>query len=233
MAGSRHSKDDNRRIRAAREHARNVDRLMSELGDDDFRDDDEQPAEEAKLITLPGSAAKALGNGRIGGYLVTFGSPDTPDLEGDHFTRDTDFGPMKTSIVLYQHGMDKRLGHRVFDAEAKLEEDDIGVWIEAQLELRDAYERFIYDQVQAKRMGWSSGTAGHLVEAVPSGNGRWFKRWYLGLDASLTPTPAEYRNIAQALKSLPEAEPEAVGEIAAPAVQRKTYIIFMQEAAHG
>ena len=228
MAGSRHSKDDNRRIRQARGHAREVDRLMSELGDDDWQDD----ADDAKLLTLPGRTIKALGDGRIGGYLVTFGTPDTPDLEGDHFTKETDFGPLKTSLVMYQHGLDAQLGHRVFDAEAKLKKDDVGIWIEAQLALRDAYEQFIYDQIEAKRMGWSSGTASHLVEAVPSGKGRWFKRWYLGLDASITPAPAEYRNIAQAMKSLPEAELQAVGDTAAHAVQRKTYILMIQESSH-
>ena len=37
-----------------------------------------------------GSKVKALGNGKIGGYLVRFGSEKETDLGGDYFTIDTD-----------------------------------------------------------------------------------------------------------------------------------------------
>lgn len=39
MPGNRHSKDDYRRIRTAREAAKQIDKLMAELGDDDYEDD--------------------------------------------------------------------------------------------------------------------------------------------------------------------------------------------------
>src|SRR5262245_38661453 len=58
----------------------------------------------ADLLAYPGSEVKALGNGRVAGWLVRFGSPDQPDTSDyrDYFTPDTDFGidewPAKTAV---------------------------------------------------------------------------------------------------------------------------------------
>ena len=156
---------------------------------------------EAETLITMGGEIKALGDGRVGGYLVRFGSPGDTDLEGEFFTADTDFGPAKTSLVFYHHALDGSLKRRVLDDDAEMRKDETGIWIEAQLEMRDEYEKFIYEQAQAGRMGWSSGTAGHLIERVPMGKATWIKSWPLGLDASITPTPAEPRNAAVPLKS--------------------------------
>ena len=40
----------------------------------------------AEVMVSWGNAVKALGDGRIGGYLVQFGQPGQPDLTGDYFT---------------------------------------------------------------------------------------------------------------------------------------------------
>ena len=175
-----------------------------------------EPEPEVKTVGVinTGSKVKALGNGKVGGYLVRFGSEEETDLGGDYFTIDTDFGDSLTSDVYYQHGADKRLGNRLLD-KGTLKEDEVGVWIEAQLSIRDEYEKFLYEQTEAGKMGWSSGTVGHLVETVSKGESTWIKTWPLGLDASLTPSPMEPRNTVIPLKSyleqlkqapLPEAE---------------------------
>lgn len=153
-----------------------------------------------------GGSVKALGNGRVGGHLVLFGSPETPDAseERDYFTPDTDFDLEMTtkSRVLYQHGLDPKLGNRKIGV-GELKIDDAGVWVEAQLKLRDEYEQAIYKLAEDGKLGWSSGTASHLVrrERQPNGTNK-IVAWPLGLDASLTPTPAEPRTKAVALKSL-------------------------------
>ena len=74
-------------------------------------------------------------------------------------------------------------------------------------------------------MGWSSGTAAHLVEREPMGRAAKIVSWPLGLDASLTPTPAEPRNVTMPLKAWepvpwsPEAAPEGGADPpSAPAV---------------
>jgi len=149
-----------------------------------------------------GSEVKVLDDGKLGGYLVLFGDADNTDLVGDYFTKDTDFGAHQTSMVLYQHGLDAQLKRRVLDPQASIKTDDVGVWVEAQLELRDEYEKAIFDMAKAGKLGWSSGTASHLVEREPSGKAMKITRWPLGLDSSLTPTPAEPRTQVLPLKSL-------------------------------
>jgi HK97 family phage major capsid protein len=188
------------------------------------------PPTEDTLISFGGSI-KALGNGKVGGYLVLFGSADQTDASPmrDFFTPDTDFdvdweaGPVKCSVY-YQHGLDPVLKTRKL-ANATLTKDDIGIWTETQLALRDEYERTIYAMTEAGKQAWSSGTAPHLVERKAVGNAHQIVRWPLGLDASLTPTPAEPRIQAVALKSYiaelqPQANPQGAGD--APAVAAKT-----------
>ncbi len=153
---------------------------------------------------IVGDAVKALNDsGKVGGYLVRFSSEDDPDLVGDYFTKDTDFGSSRQTDILYNHALDGTLKGRVL-GQGDLSIDNVGVWVQAQLALADDYEKAIFDMVKKGKLRWSSGTAPHLVERVPMGNAKWIKTWKLGLDATLTPTPAEPRAVAVALKSLEE-----------------------------
>lgn len=140
------------------------------------------------------------GTGRIGGYLVRFTGPSDLDLTGEFFTSETEFGPNKTPALVYHHGMDGTLKSRILGA-AEIKIDDVGVWVEAQLGLRDDYEKMLLEMVEAGKVGWSSGAVGHLVERESMGKGTWIKTWIIG-EASITPTPAEPRNTAMPLKSL-------------------------------
>jgi len=172
----------------------------------------------ATVLVITGGEVKALEGGKVGGYLVRFTTPTDPDLTGDYFSSSTDFGDAKTSPVLYHHGYDSKIGARRLGT-GELRADNVGVWIDAQLNLRDEYEKAIYELAQAGKLGWSSGTAGHLVTREAAGKAWLIKSWPLGLDASLTPTPAEPRNSAVTLKSLLP-EPEGAGD--APAAATKS-----------
>lgn len=147
-----------------------------------------------------GDAIKSLGDGRIAGYLVRFSSADTPDLVGDFFTKQTYLGTLDTLDVYYHHGTDPTLKLEVL-TRAKITHDDVGAWAEAQLNLANEYQARIYGLVEAGKLGWSSGSAGHLVERESVGKAFEVKRWPL-VEASLTPTPAEWRNKIVPLKSL-------------------------------
>lgn len=158
------------------------------------------------LMVVDGGAIKDMGSGRVAGYLIRYGSPGDTDLEGEYFTKETDFAftaDRPRTNVFYDHGLDpfigkKSLGIGILDAG----KDDVGVWIEGQLALRDRYEEAVYELAKAGKMGWSSGTSPTLVEAAPVKNGaRALTRWPLGLDASLTPIPAEPRNAVLTVKS--------------------------------
>ena len=149
-----------------------------------------------------GDAVKVLGENRIGGYLVRYGDATTPDLEGDFFSPETDLGIETQSKipVYYQHGYDPVLKNRKL-CKATAEFQDVGVWLEAQLEMRDEYEKRIMELAAAGKLGWSSGAAGHLVEREQVGKSFHIKSWPIA-EASLTPTPAEPRNTVYSVKSL-------------------------------
>lgn len=153
-----------------------------------------------------GDAVKALGEGKVGGYLVRWGNPETPDLTGDFFTPDSDLGvePESRLPVYYDHGMDSHFKHKKI-GRGKVMFDDVGAWFEAQLEMRDEYERSIYKLAEAGKLGWSSGAAGHLVDKELVGKSYLIKSWPIA-EASLTPTPAEPRNAAVSIKSIYQPE---------------------------
>jgi len=155
-----------------------------------------------------GEAVKALDDkGKVGGYLVRFSTMNDPDISDmkDFFTPNTDFdmpNGVKNSTVYYQHGLDSTLGTRKIGT-AEMKTDDVGVWVEAQLNMADEYEQKIFELAKDGKLGWSSGTASHLIEREAKANGSHeVLSWPLGLDASLTPNPAEPRNkVITSLKS--------------------------------
>jgi HK97 family phage major capsid protein len=154
------------------------------------------------LVTF-GSEVKSLGDNRFGGYLVRFSSAADPDLTGDFFTPETDFDiefPGKATVY-FNHGFDPVLKRRKL-GRAELTVNNAGVWAEMILQERDEYEKNLASMAEAGKLGLSSGTAAHLVEREPEGKAYRITRWPLGLDASLTHTPAEPRNGVMALKSL-------------------------------
>mgnify|MGYP000034194257 CR=1 FL=1 len=158
-------------------------------------------------VQMVGGAVKALGEGKIGGYLVRFTDMQSPDLTGDYFTADTELGTVEALPVLYHHGQDAMIGKRVLGT-GKLRKDDIGLWVEAQLALRDEYEASIYKLAEDGKLGWSSGAVAHLVEREQkTASVSWIKMWWVA-EASLTPTPAEPRNEAATMKSGEAATPE-------------------------
>lgn len=153
------------------------------------------------LLIRFGAEVKALGNGRIAGYLVRFSGESDPDLSGEFFTAATDFDtefPGKTTLY-YNHGIDATLGKRKL-AKAEVKADEVGIWLEATLAMRDEYEQALYRLAEEGKMGLSSGAASHLVEKKQAGAAVQILSWPLA-EGSLTPTPCEPRNSAVALKT--------------------------------
>jgi len=142
----------------------------------------------------------------VAGYGVIWGGVD---LDGDTFLPETDFWLDRITPhppVLYQHGFDGQLGKTVLGRVVKVVSDDIGLWIEAQLDAHEQYRKYIEairELAQQSKLGWSSGAVGHLVER----DGRVIKSWPIA-EFSLTPTPAEPRTLGvQALRALVEEVP--------------------------
>lgn len=149
--------------------------------------------------------------GYVKGYLVRFGDTKTADLEGDFFTPQTDYGfPVAKGQrvplnVYYHHGMDAQVGKKSIGT-GFIKMDDTGLWYEAQLDMADEYGSMIAKLCKQGKMGFSSGAAGHLVERKSMGTASEITRWPIA-EASITPTPAEYRNSVKTLKEYYGMEP--------------------------
>ena len=163
------------------------------------------------LLTVYSDAIKSDRLGSVKGYLVRFGSPDATDLEGDYFTPQTDFGfPIKAGQrvplnVYYHHGMDKFVGKKSIGT-GYVKMDETGLWYEAQLDMADEYGSMIAKLCKQGKMGYSSGAAGHMVERKSVGKASEITRWCIA-EASITPTPAEYRNSVKSLEEMYGMEP--------------------------
>lgn len=203
--GARNSLSDRQRIRKVRALAREIDGITIEIEPNDDDPEPEMPETmfyPDKALVAFGDPVKSLGDGRVGGYLVRFTDPESPDLVDDFFDKSTDFDrDFPTSQTAYfNHGLDVKFGTRKL-GKANLTEDEFGIWAELILQERDEYEKFIAELAQAGKLGWSSGSAGHLVRRTQAGKANHIDYWPIA-DASLTHVPAEPRNTVIPLKSL-------------------------------
>ena len=109
-----------------------------------------------------GGEVKALGDGKVGGYLVRFTDADEVDLAGDYFDATTDFGiepGSKTAVYLHHRQPlstedGKAISIRKQIGEGVLSQDDEGIIIEA----------ILYERLQAQ------GVKVHDVH-IPQGGG--------------------------------------------------------------
>lgn len=134
---------------------------------------------------------KMLGESRVGGYLVMWGSVHQRDLQQEYFTPATELGLdwYSQRPMLYHHGLDGQMKATVIGVIDTLKTDNTGVWAEAQLNMHNQYVAAVLKLIQKGVLGWSSGSLPHLVEVA--GNGE-IKRWPI-VEGSATPTPAEPR----------------------------------------
>jgi HK97 family phage major capsid protein len=153
-------------------------------------------------------AVKAVGETEthhlIGGYGVIWGGKD---LVGEHFTKATDFWFDKltrTHAVMYHHGKDQAIKKVDVGRVNALKPDDVGLWVESQLDKAKQYVDGIMALIEKGALGLSSGAVSHLVEKKDDGE---IKTWPIA-EFSLTPTPCEPRTLGvQALRSIAELEP--------------------------
>lgn len=158
------------------------------------------------IETIAAGAIKSDRLGHVKGYLVRFGTPEAADLEGEYFTKATDFGfPAKPGVkvplnVYYHHGMDPKIGRKSIGT-GYVKMDDTGLWYEAQLDMADEYAAMVAKLCKEGKMGYSSGAAGHLVERKSIGSASEITRWPIA-EASITPTPAEWRNTVKSIMDM-------------------------------
>lgn len=140
----------------------------------------------------------------ISGYAVLF---DMKDLGGTMFTKSTDFWEGMTSDtppLLFDHGMDDKVGLSFVGQVKKKTVDEVGIWFEAQMDRANRYADAIAQMIRSHKMGVSTGTSPHTL-SISDGV---ITTWPI-LEISLTPTPMEPKTIEHlSQKSL--ADPEQV-----------------------
>ena len=154
------------------------------------------------MRTKPGAVTiKAMTDDTVtlAGYGVIFGGVD---LEGETFERDTDYmlDLVPTKLVLYDHGLNPQMKTAVIGRvrNESIKIDDIGLWIEAELDRHEDYIAAVIELANRGALGWSSGSVGHLTQRA----GKSITSWPI-IEFSLTPTPAEPRTIGvEMLKAL-------------------------------
>lgn len=163
------------------------------------------------LVTprTPGTAVKAVTNAdgtvTVSGYLVVFDDPAAPvkDLAGDYFTSGTYFGAQKGNGVdtLFHHGIPVKteLAHLadVYLPPVTTEADDTGLFASVVLDMADQYHAAVAGLAQKGALGWSSGSAPHMVKRADDGH---LSRWPI-IEASLTPQPCEPRTVMKSLQA--------------------------------
>lgn len=136
-----------------------------------------------------GGALKALGDNRIGGYLVRFTDESKRDLHGDYFTAQTDFHlsdyPLENRPILFNHGLYKGTGIKPIGRIISHKVDEIGLWVEGILDEHNQYTQAVKELMANGVLGWSSGALPQSVE-VEDG---FIKSWAI-IEGSATHTPA-------------------------------------------
>lgn len=152
------------------------------------------------------------------GYLVRFSeSPDEVDTYGTFFDGDTFYGGYVDSgakLPIYFHhgfqieavgedGNPVRVGPgKKHIGDGSITRDSTGLFLSAVLSEAGEYEADMQTLIDAGVLGWSSGSASHVVRYEPIFNedGTTLRSWRVAswplTEGSLTHTPAEYRNKA-------------------------------------
>jgi phage head maturation protease len=161
------------------------------------------------FIVHDGGNLKSISDtGKIGGHLVLF---DDLDLDGEYFTRETDFWLEAKSLLpmIFDHGRSAVFGKKKL-TNVRFETQEKGLWIEGKLPIHDSAKiEALWEDIKADKLGLSSGTAGHLTERITRRRGTEIVTWPI-TEASLARRPAQPRSRAVALKSLPADEFELV-----------------------
>ncbi len=156
-------------------------------------------------LHVDGDAIKALDNDILRGYAVRFGDADHADLQRDYYTKATDFWLDHFGWprpITYHHGMDAGtrndpvIGHWL-----KAGVDDVGVWMEGQMDRAHAYYKAMKEHAQRGYLRLSSDSAPQWVIREKQQNGvNEIKRWPL-VTSSVTVTPMEPRMLPVEVKA--------------------------------
>jgi len=145
-----------------------------------------------ELLTLYGDSrleikSESAQQAIVRGYGVVF---QGRDYLGDTFIKETDYG-LKRIIgtpVFLEHaleGFKSQIGEVI-----NYGIDDFGLWIEAKIDTSIRVVKDYLEKIRKGLVGWSSGTAGHLIDRIKNV----ITRWHVA-EFSLTTHPADKRTL--------------------------------------
>jgi phage head maturation protease len=177
--------------------------------------------EYSDMLICQGGEVKRMDGRRIGGYLVKFSTAADPDLEGDFFTKDTDFDILdgERRSLYYNHGFDAKIGNRKIGS-FTTKVDDNGLWLDGAILENDEYADMVWELQGQRVLGYSSGAISHLVrreKVSKSTKVHQVTHWAIG-EGSITNRACEPRTRVIPLKSWfgETTEPQIVENTAAP-----------------
>lgn len=174
-----------------------------------------------KITSMDADTMTVSGPGVV--FSKNVGEKPVRDFHGEYFTNRTWFGHTKGdgSVGLFEHGrpflypsFNEDQGHpkelydffgslakHRFENPVKTEmysDGEIeGLAASVVLNMRNKYEKWIGKQAQKGLLGWSSGSAPHVINITREGE---IKAWPI-VEFSLTPTPADNRTFAEVKSS--------------------------------
>lgn len=165
----------------------------------------EESTDDNEVLIAFGGEIKALeekdGKGGFEGYLVRYSDSENPDLVGDYFTKSTELYLEDGAVipVLYDHGLNATLKRRKI-GRARVEYTDVGLFVKGELDLRDDFEKAVYNELVKKgKTGLSSGAASHMVTRKKSNKKGVHEIVSWGTaEASITPAHTELENTVEA-----------------------------------
>jgi hypothetical protein len=154
---------------------------------------------------------------RVGNYIALFGGKD---IEGEHFTPQTDFESSYTKsgvlFVDWEHGLGQALDGNTSPGPNDIlgyvdwktaKPDKMGLWVERVLDRRNAYMQYIEVLIDAGMIANSTEALIDGIEKTKSGE---IEKWPLHRD-TLTVSPMEPRmmtsNVIGAVKGLAQIYP--------------------------
>jgi hypothetical protein len=134
--------------------------------------------------------------GLLEGYLIPFTDETEKDLHGEYFTAESDLGlsepgwAIEGKPVLWHHGNDPLLETTGLGVFVKSRKDELGIWVQAQIDMANEYARGVYQLIKAGllKVGWSSGA--HRKSLKVDKSTGFIQRWRV-VEGSITPTPAK------------------------------------------
>lgn len=126
---------------------------------------------------------------RIEGYGIPYGGPmGGKDLDGEAFTKDTDFALdwYDKRPLLMWHGKTKEFGLKKIGDVVKAERRDQGVWVEAIITASKKYKTSIAKLVKKGHLHFSNGSGSQYTKVAGDGT---IQRWPF-MEMSLVPIPA-------------------------------------------